>query len=71
MKIKSIRVDVRRPTTQYGYENYTYEVEIDSVEETIEQAVRHIMSEHDEAVARIDDIRRIVAKSYDSESIDF
>lgn len=56
MQIKSITIEIRTPTVQYGYRNTRYEVELDeSAGDTIESVIRHVGMEHYEAEAMLDD----------------
>lgn len=71
MKIKEIRIEIRQPTVQYGYTDYTYVVEIDRNSETIPNVLRHIASEHAIAVAEVRDDARYKEMPEPNEPIPF
>lgn len=54
MKITKLSTEIRKPTVQYGCENYVYEVEVDETDESIENVVRHIHKEHEKAIESLE-----------------
>lgn len=54
MRVKEITIEIRRPTVQYGYENHTYNVEIDETEESITDVLRFLHREHRDAMKEVD-----------------